>query len=35
MKRAGVPTAAYGSFDDFAAAETFIDAPAGRRRGQG
>ena len=26
MKRAGVPTAAYGSFDDLAAAEAFIDS---------
>jgi phosphoribosylamine--glycine ligase len=29
MKRAGVPTAAHGSFDDLAAAETFIDAQPG------
>jgi phosphoribosylamine--glycine ligase len=29
MTRAGVPTAAYGSFDDVAAAEAFIDAQAG------
>jgi phosphoribosylamine--glycine ligase len=29
MKRAGVPTAAYGSFGDFAAAKAFIDAQPG------
>jgi phosphoribosylamine--glycine ligase len=29
MKRAGVPTAAYGSLDDLAAAEAFIDAQPG------
>jgi phosphoribosylamine---glycine ligase len=29
MKRAGVPTAAYGSFDDLGAAEAFIDAQPG------
>jgi phosphoribosylamine--glycine ligase len=29
MKRAGVPTAAYGTFSDVAAAEAFIDAQAG------
>jgi phosphoribosylamine--glycine ligase len=29
MKRAGVPSAAYGSFDDLAAAEAFIDAQPG------
>ncbi|MGB8294355.1 MAG: phosphoribosylamine--glycine ligase [Polyangia bacterium] len=29
MKRAGVPSAAYGSFSDFAAAEAFIDSQPG------
>jgi phosphoribosylamine---glycine ligase len=29
MKHAGVPTAAYGSFDNFAAAEAFIDSQPG------
>ena len=29
MRGAGVPTAAYGSFDDFAAAEAFVDAQPG------
>ncbi len=29
MKRAGVPTAAYGSFDDIAAADAFIDSQPG------
>ena len=29
MKRAGVPTAAYGSFDDLAVAEAFIDGQPG------
>ncbi len=29
MARAGIPTAAYGSFDDVAAADAFIDAQAG------
>ena len=35
MLEAGVPTAAFGSFDELAAAEAFIDAQPGRGRGQG
>ena len=35
MAEAGVPTAAFGVFDDLGAAEAFIDAQRGQRGGQG